>query len=60
MFDLRRFIVDSHCKIIAHYRELLATTTSDEARDHIGTLIEKHEQSLRRELEKLQAPRLAA
>jgi hypothetical protein len=40
MFDLRRFIVDSHCKIIAHYRELLATTTSDEARDHIGTLIE--------------------
>jgi hypothetical protein len=60
MFDLQHFIVDSHWKIIAHYRELLATSTSDEERDHIESLIEKHEQSLQRELDKLQAPRRAA
>ena len=60
MFDLQHFIVDSHWKIIAHYRELLARSTSDEERDHIESLIEKHEQSLQRELDKLQAPRRAA
>jgi hypothetical protein len=60
MFDLQQFIIDSHWKIIAHYRKLLATSTSDGERDHIKSLIEKHEQSLERELEKLQAPRRAA
>lgn len=49
MFNLQQFIVDSHCKIIADYRELLATSTSDGECDHIKSLIETHEQSLQRE-----------
>ena len=60
MFNLQQFIVDSHRKIIAHYRELLATSTSGGERDHIESLIEKHERSLQRELDKLQVPRRAA
>jgi hypothetical protein len=57
VFNLQQFIVDSHRKIIAHYRELLETSTSNGERDHIESLIEKHERSLQRELDKLQAPR---
>jgi hypothetical protein len=60
MFDLRRFIVDSHWKIIAHYRQLLATSTSDEERDRIKRSIEEHEQLLQRELENLPESRRAA
>ena len=60
MFDLHSFIVDSHAKIIAHYRQLLATAQSDEERDDIARSIEKHEQSLKRELEHLPPPRRAA
>jgi hypothetical protein len=60
MFDLHHFIIDSHCKIIGHYKLLLATSRSDEERDRFKRMIEEHEQSLQRELEKLPAPRRAA
>ena len=60
MFDLRKFIAESHRKIIEHYRQLLATSKSDEERERIRRLIERHEQSLQQDLGAARPTRRAA
>ena len=60
MFDLQRFIAESHQKIIGHYRQLLATSKSAEERERIRLLIETHERSLQQTLGALHPPRRAA
>jgi hypothetical protein len=60
MFDLQKLIAESHQKLIGHYRQLLATSKSDEERERIRRLIGTHEQFLQKHPGALRLPRRAA
>jgi hypothetical protein len=60
MFDLQKFIIKSHEKIIGHYRQLMETSKSDEERERYRRSMEEHERTLQRTLDQSHPERLAA
>jgi hypothetical protein len=60
MFDLQKFIIESHEKIIGHYRQLLQSATSDTERERFRRCIEEEERALSRTLAEQPMSRRAA
>lgn len=58
-FDLQKFIVDSHEKIIGHYRRLLESSTSEIERERFRRCLQEEEHALRRALKEQPASRAA-
>jgi hypothetical protein len=60
MFDLRKFVIEGHEKIIGHYRRLLETSTSELERERFERCIEEEQEALNRLLQQAPRPQRAA
>jgi len=56
MFDLQRFVIAGHEKIIGHYRKLLETARSDEERAFYRSAIARHDEAIERLIDQIDSP----